>query len=37
MEEVEGIWESEYGSDWREIICENWHGRYGISYYNRGS
>lgn len=28
MEEVAGIWESEYGSDWREQICNRRHQSY---------
>lgn len=27
--EIAAIWESEYGADWREAICNHWYQKYG--------
>ncbi|KAH8669322.1 hypothetical protein BGZ61DRAFT_364382 [Ilyonectria robusta] len=27
--EIAGLWESEYGTDWRETVCNLWCERYG--------
>lgn len=27
--EIAGIWEAEYGRDWRETVCKDWYQTYG--------
>ncbi|KAH8754618.1 hypothetical protein F5883DRAFT_431345, partial [Diaporthe sp. PMI_573] len=27
--EIAGIWEAEYGPDWRETVCKVWYQTYG--------